>query len=75
MLSKGGVMNKEGSIFLKQIRSIIEVCSKLESPERAARVTAFAICVMLDGSGEHPGQEYRVVGENNNDVEFFHHDL
>ena len=72
--------NRSGEIFLQHVRDIIDDCSKLESPERAARVTAFAICVMLDGSGEHCGPEYVLSVKNENDgiddpVKFFHHDL
>lgn len=68
-----------GEIFLRRVREIIEDCSKLPTPERAARVTAFAICVMLDGSGEDIGPEYILYVRNEKDgidpVNFFHHDL
>jgi hypothetical protein len=67
--------NPMGEAFLREVRSIIEGCSDLATPARAARVTAFAILVMLDGSGEHIGPEFRVVDEDGKLVEFWHHDL
>jgi len=61
---------------LEEIRAIYKDCAKLDSPERAARVTAFAICVMLDGSGEHSEcPDFRVVDKNGEKVNFYHHDL
>lgn len=68
-------MNKAGVIFLNEARSIIAECSRLESPAQAARVAVFAMLVMLDGSGEHVGEKYRLLTEGGKPVEFFHHDL
>jgi hypothetical protein len=67
-------MNKHGERFLSEVRKIIDYCSGLESPERAARVTAFSIMVLLDGSGEGDLNN-KVVTIDNEDVEFFHHEL
>lgn len=71
-------MKSHGKIFLDECRSIIQECQRLPS-DRIARVAIFALCVMLDGSGEHSGPEY-VLSVRNSDgelepVEFFHHDL
>ncbi len=68
-------MNEQGKEFLKKVRGIYQECARIETPERAARVTAFSILVMLDGSGEFPGTSYRVLTEDFELVEFFHHDL
>ncbi len=68
-------MNEQGKEFLDEVREIYRECSKQETPERAARITAFSILVMLDGSGEHCGTKYRVLTEEFELVEFFHHDL
>jgi len=64
-----------GHEFLDEVRAIIEACSRYKPPAVAARLTAFALLVMLDGSGEHVGSEYRVVDSDGELVEFFHHDL
>ncbi len=68
-------MNKQGKEFLDKVREIYTECSRIESPEQAARITAFSIMVMLDGSGEHCGTQYRVLTEDFELVDFFHHDL
>jgi len=68
-------MNEQGKVFLESIREIYKDTSDLKSPARAARVTAFAICCMLDGSGEHDGQQYQVLTAEGKPVKFFHHDL
>ncbi len=44
---------QNGQLFLSECRAIIAEASRLESPERAARVAVFALCVLLDGSGEY----------------------
>lgn len=67
--------NAEGREFLARVRAIIDECSRLGSPARAARVAAFSICVMLDGSGEACGTQYRMLTEDGDPVKFFHHDL
>lgn len=68
-----------GNDFLDACRAIIAECAKLESPERAARVAVFAMLVMLDGSGEHVGENYRVFIKSDDGsllaIQFFHHDL
>jgi hypothetical protein len=66
--------NKDGEQFLRQVRGIIADCNELPK-EKIAHVVAFQILVMLDGSGEHDGESYRIVTENGNPVEFFHHEL
>ncbi len=68
-------MNEQGKEFLDKVRGIYKECSRIESSEQAARTTAFSIMVMLDGSGEHCGKNYRVLTEDFELVEFFHHDL
>jgi hypothetical protein len=69
----------EGNRFLECVREIHKETSKWESPEKAARATAFAMCLLLDGSGEwYPPSLYRVCIETSKGwqpVEFFHHDL
>ena len=67
--------NKHGKDFLNEIRAIIGECGKIEDPARAAHTAAFSICVMLDGSGEHIGKQFRVVTEDGEPVDFYHHDL
>ena len=67
--------NEQGKLFLDEVRAIYKECSKLETPERAAKVTAFSILVMLDGSGEHIGVDYRVLTKDFELVDFFHHDF
>ena len=67
--------NEAGNRFLDQVRGIIEEAAKCKTIERAARISAFAIIIMLDGSGEHNGETYKVVTENGEDVEFDHSDL
>jgi len=71
--------NKHGLKFLEEIRAIYGDCGRLLTPGRAARVTAFAICVMLDRSGEHVGPDYELyVRAESGDLEpvaFFHHEL
>jgi len=71
--------NEHGLRFLEEVRAIYSDCSKLLTPNSAARLTAFAICVMLDGSGEHVGPNYELyVRTENSDLEpvtFFHHEL
>ena len=68
-------MNKAGKDFLKEVRDIIKDCSRLESPEHAAHVAVFSILVMLDGSGEYIGEQYKLLTEDDKPVEFLHHDL
>ena len=68
-------MNKAGEKFLNEVRAIITECARLESPERAAHVAAFSILVLLDGSQEHVGEQFKVLTEDNKPVEFFHHEL
>lgn len=67
-----------GAQFLSEIRSIISECEKLQ-PERRARVVAFSIMVLIDGSGEHVGKQYKLFEVNENDdllsVDFLHHEL
>lgn len=60
---------------MEEAKSIIAECSRLESPARAAHVAVFAMLVMLDGSGEHIGEQYKLLTEDDKPVEFFHHDL
>jgi len=76
---KAIVGQRNGRQFLQEVRVIIEECSKLKTPERAARVTAFAICVMLDGSGESlPGGVYALSvlkDDGLEPVEFKHDEL
>ena len=74
--TEDGVAASDGEAFLAAVREIAEGCSKLETPERAARVTAFSVCVLLDGSGEaYPDRGWRVVDRDGKPVDFFHHDL
>ena len=61
--------------FLQEIRNIVEDCSQYESSAKAAGLTAFVILTMLDGSGEYGGNQYRVVTEDGELVEFGHHEL
>ena len=63
-------MNTAGKNFLQASRDIIAECSKLETPERAARVAVFSMLVMLDGSGEHIGEQYRLFTEKGKPVVF-----
>lgn len=70
-----GITNELGEELLDRIREIIKECGCLPTPERAALVTAFSIMVMLDGSGESLGRQYRVYTEDGEPVLFFHHDL
>jgi len=71
--------NEHGLKFLEEVRTIYGDTGRLFTPGRAARVTAFAICVMLDGSGEHIGPDYELyVCTESGDLEpviFFHHEL
>ena len=71
--------NKHGLKFLEEIRILYSETSRLPTPGRAARVTAFAICVMLDRSGEHIGPKYELyVRTESGDLEpvfFFHREL
>jgi len=64
-----------GRELLKEVRDIIDDCSNLPTPERAARVVAFAILVVLDGSGEHVGRQYKIFTEDGEPVQFNHGDL
>ena len=71
--------NERGLKFLEEIRTVYSETSRLPTPGRAARITAFAICVMLDRSGEHIGPKYELyVRTKNGDLEpvmFYHHEL
>jgi len=67
--------NVKGREFMASVRAIIDECSRLESPARAARVVAHSMLVMLDGSGEACGTQYQVFTEDGEPVKFFHHDL
>lgn len=73
------IANKHGLKFLKEVREVYGDCGKLPYSGHAARVTAFAICVMLDGSGEHVGPDYELYVRTESGklepVEFFHHEL
>lgn len=74
------VTNKHGLKFLEEVREIYCDCARrLGTHGHAARVTAFAICVMLDGSGEHVGPDYELYVRTEDGklepVKFFHHEL
>lgn len=68
---------QRGSTFLYACRAIIAECSQLR--ERAARVSIFCLCILLDGSGEISGPEYVLSVRNEQGelepVIFDHHDL
>lgn len=68
-------MDSLGDRFLARVREIIEEAGKCDSPERAARVAAFAICVMLDGSGEEIEVEGLELFHEGRIVVFDHADL
>jgi hypothetical protein len=67
--------NKCGEKFLRTVRGIVRECSEYQSPAKAARLTAFSLLVALDGSGEHCGDQFRIVAEDGELAEFCHHDL
>lgn len=71
--------NKHGLRFLKEVRAIYSACNEPLTPGHAARVTAFAICAMLDGTGEHCGPDYELYVRTQSGklepVKFFHSEL
>ena len=67
--------NKSGEVFLSEVREIIELCSAYKTPARAAYLTALGLLLMLDGSGEHIGNQYRIVTESGEPVEFLYGEL
>ncbi|GAH37493.1 unnamed protein product [marine sediment metagenome] len=71
---------ENGNEFLKAIRNIInDVVLTSYHPLKSARLTAFVILTMLDGSGEFDGPEYKLYVRKEDgaleSVNFFHHDL
>lgn len=74
-------MNKNRELFLDAVRLVIQEASKQSSPARAARLTAFGILTIIDGSGESFATDYpfRVCAPNENGkykpISVFHYDL
>ncbi len=72
-------MNAHGKNWINTCREIAEECGRSNTPKRAALVAVHSLCVMLDGSGENIGQQYRVYAVNEKGdlepVNFLYHDL
>lgn len=75
-ITTGFTTNVEGRKLLYRIRNSILDASKADTSQRAAKLTAFSIIGMLDGSGEWDGPDYEIrIKDTGELVKFFHHDL